>query len=80
MLTGEPTAVPKAPGNAVMGGTLNCGGLLRMRTTRVGSDTALAQIVQVALMALHGLPAYLLCSCCSAEPVMLWTDILKKRE
>lgn len=53
MLTGEPAAVPKAPGNALMGGTLNAGGLLHMRTTRVGSDTALAHIVQVRPSALN---------------------------
>lgn len=47
MLTGEPAAVPKAPGSMVMGGTLNAGGVLHMRTTRAGSDTALAHIVQV---------------------------------
>lgn len=81
MLTGEPTAVPKAPGNAVMGGTLNCGGLLRMRTTRVGSDTALAQIVQVwPFMPSSGLSCYMYCSLFSAWPVIFSTDILEKRE
>lgn len=47
MLTGEPIPAVKAPGDTIMGGTLNCGGLLQMRTTRTGSDTALAQIVQL---------------------------------
>ena len=47
MLTGEPAAAAKAPANAVMGGTVNIGGLLRMRCLRVGSDTALAHIVQL---------------------------------
>lgn len=35
MLTGETSAVPKAPGDSVMGGTLNTGGTLHMRCERV---------------------------------------------
>lgn len=47
MLTGEATPVLKRRGNAVIGGTLNLGGLLQVRATHVGSDTALAQIVRL---------------------------------
>jgi Cu+-exporting ATPase len=47
MLTGESMPVDKKPGAAVIGGTLNCTGLLRFRATRVGKDTALAQIIKL---------------------------------
>ena len=47
MLTGESMPVEKAPGAKVIGGTLNRSGLLRIRATRVGKDTALAQIVRM---------------------------------
>ncbi|TCO70498.1 heavy metal translocating P-type ATPase [Rhodovulum euryhalinum] len=45
MLTGEPMPVDKAPGEPVTGGTVNGPAALRVRATRVGRDTALAQIV-----------------------------------
>jgi P-type Cu2+ transporter len=45
MVTGESLPVHKAPGDTVIGATVNTAGTLRVRTTRVGSDTALAQIV-----------------------------------
>jgi len=47
MLTGEPMPVDKAPGDAVTGGTVNGSAALRIRATRVGRDTALAQIVKM---------------------------------
>jgi Cu+-exporting ATPase len=47
MLTGESMPVEKAPGAPVIGGTLNRSGLLRLRATRVGKDTALSQIVRL---------------------------------
>jgi Cu+-exporting ATPase len=37
----------KEPGDQVIGGTVNVGGPLRVRTSRVGADTALAQIVRL---------------------------------
>lgn len=46
MLTGESIPVEKAPGSEVIGGTLNRTGLFRFRATRVGSETALAQIIK----------------------------------
>ncbi|HAZ45007.1 MAG TPA: heavy metal translocating P-type ATPase [Cyanobacteria bacterium UBA11371] len=46
MLTGESIPVEKAPGAEVIGGTLNRTGLFRFRATRVGSETALAQIIK----------------------------------
>lgn len=47
MLTGESMPVEKAPGAAVIGGTLNRTGLFRFKTTRVGAETALAQIIKM---------------------------------
>ncbi|MCL4743228.1 MAG: cadmium-translocating P-type ATPase [Phycisphaerales bacterium] len=47
MLTGEPIPVEKTEGDEVTGGTLNRTGSFVMRVTRVGSETTLAQIVQM---------------------------------
>ena len=47
MVTGESLPVHKSPGDAVIGATLNTTGTLRVRATKVGSDTALAQIVKL---------------------------------
>jgi Cu+-exporting ATPase len=47
MLTGESMPVEKAPGAAVIGGTLNRSGMLRFSATRIGKDTALAQIIKM---------------------------------
>jgi Cu+-exporting ATPase len=47
MLTGEPIPVEKEPGFRVIGGTINGTGSLLMRAERVGSNTLLAQIVQM---------------------------------
>ncbi|KAK9809274.1 hypothetical protein WJX73_000048 [Symbiochloris irregularis] len=47
MLTGEATPVPKQSGDGVIGGTLNRNGMLQVKATHVGSDTALAQIVRL---------------------------------
>jgi Cu+-exporting ATPase len=47
MLTGEPVPVEVRPGSDVAGGTVNAGGRLVVRATRVGADTALAQIARL---------------------------------
>ncbi len=47
MLTGESMPVEKQAGAAVIGGTLNRTGLLRLRATKVGAETALAQIIKL---------------------------------
>ncbi|MDX8034851.1 heavy metal translocating P-type ATPase [Lentzea sp. BCCO 10_0856] len=47
MVTGESLPVHKASGSAVIGATINANGTLRVRATKVGSDTALAQIVKL---------------------------------
>ncbi|KAG2224319.1 hypothetical protein INT45_012888 [Circinella minor] len=47
MVTGEVEAVTKKVGDAVIGGTVNGPGTFIMKATRVGSDTALSQIVKM---------------------------------
>ncbi|MHA6480720.1 heavy metal translocating P-type ATPase [Paenibacillus sp. strain BS8-2] len=47
MLTGESLPVTKVAGDAVIGATINKNGSLRFRATKVGKDTALAQIIKV---------------------------------
>jgi P-type Cu+ transporter len=47
LVTGESLPVEKAPGAEVIGGTINGDGAFRYRATRVGRDTALAQIVRL---------------------------------
>ncbi len=47
MLTGESLPVEKGPGSGVIGATLNRTGSFTFRATRVGKDTALAQIVKL---------------------------------
>jgi Cu+-exporting ATPase len=47
MLTGESLPVDKASGDRVFGGTLNVHGALRFQATAVGSDSALARIVNL---------------------------------
>jgi Cu+-exporting ATPase len=44
LLTGESVPVEVGPGDAVVGATVNAGGRLLVRATRVGADTQLAQI------------------------------------
>ncbi|MER6008569.1 heavy metal translocating P-type ATPase [Nonomuraea angiospora] len=51
MVTGESLPVHKAPGSAVVGATINRNGTLRVRATKVGADTALAQIVKLVQQA-----------------------------
>jgi cation-transporting ATPase V/Cu+-exporting ATPase len=47
MLTGESMPVEKTVGSPVTGATINTSGVLTIRTTAVGADTALAQIVSL---------------------------------
>ncbi|GAP34143.1 heavy metal translocating P-type ATPase [Piscinibacter sakaiensis] len=47
MLTGESMPVKKVVGNAVIGATINKSGSFRYQATKVGADTALAQIVKL---------------------------------
>src|SRR5438132_859631 len=47
MITGEPMPVSKRPGEKVVGATVNQTGSFLMRVERIGSETLLAQIVQM---------------------------------
>ncbi|MDK2855677.1 MAG: P-type Cu+ transporter [Bacillota bacterium] len=47
MLTGESLPVDKKSGDEVIGGTLNKYGTFKFRATRVGAETALAQIIKI---------------------------------
>lgn len=47
MLTGESMPVTKSVKDEVIGGTINKAGMIRYRATKIGADTALAQIVKL---------------------------------
>ena len=51
MITGESLPLKKEPGSAVIGATINKTGTFRFRATKVGADTALAQIVKLVQIA-----------------------------
>lgn len=54
MLTGESVPVEVGPGDPVVGATVNAGGRLVVRATRVGSDTQLAQMARLVEDAQNG--------------------------
>jgi P-type Cu+ transporter len=54
MLTGESVPVEVQPGSEVAGATVNAGGRLVVRATKVGADTALAQIAKLVTAAQAG--------------------------
>ncbi|OMH31769.1 heavy metal translocating P-type ATPase [Motiliproteus sp. MSK22-1] len=56
MLTGEPMPVEKTEGDEVVAGTLNKSGSILFRATRVGKDTALAQIINMVKRAQNSKP------------------------
>lgn len=51
MVTGEPIAVTKGPGDLVIGATINQTGAFRYTATKVGADTMLAQIIRLVRQA-----------------------------
>ncbi len=57
MLTGEPMPVAKGPGDTVSAGTLNSQGSILYQATRVGNETALAQIIRLVKKAQGSKPA-----------------------
>ncbi len=56
MLTGEPMPVEKAEGDEVVAGTINKTGSILFKATRVGKDTALAQIINMVKRAQNSKP------------------------
>ena len=54
MLTGESVPVEVGPGDPVVGATVNAGGRLVVRVTRVGADTQLAQMARLVEQAQNG--------------------------
>ncbi|MGV1046951.1 MAG: heavy metal translocating P-type ATPase [Solirubrobacterales bacterium] len=54
LLTGEAVPVEKGPGDEIIGATVNAGGRLVVRATKIGADTALAQIAKLVTDAQSG--------------------------
>ncbi|NEK93380.1 copper-translocating P-type ATPase [Modestobacter muralis] len=54
MLTGESVPVEVGPGDAVVGATVNAGGRIVIRATRIGADTQLAQMARLVEDAQNG--------------------------
>ena len=54
LLTGESAPVEKQPGDGVAGASVNAGGRLVVRATKIGEDTALAQIARLVTAAQSG--------------------------
>ncbi|KAL3635534.1 putative copper-transporting ATPase hma5 [Castilleja foliolosa] len=67
MITGEYKAVKKRKGDLVIGGTLNANGVLHVKATKVGSESALAQIVRLIESAQM-----------SKAPVQKFADLISK--
>ncbi|HRK30577.1 MAG TPA: heavy metal translocating P-type ATPase [Tepidisphaeraceae bacterium] len=57
MISGEAVPVSRQTGDAVIGGTVNIDGVLRIRVSKVGSETALAQIIKLVEDAQTSKPA-----------------------
>jgi Cu2+-exporting ATPase len=74
-LTGESLPVKKGPGDTVISATLNVSGSFRYRATKVGADTALAQIVRLVQQAQSSkAPAQLLAD--RAAQWLVWTAVV----
>lgn len=56
MITGGPISSFKKPGDEVIGATINKNGMLKIRATRVGKDTVLAQIIKLVEQAQSSKP------------------------
>ena len=74
-LTGESVPVKRGPGDPVIGATLNKSGSFRYRATKVGADTALAQIVKLVQDAQDSkAPGQLLAD--RASQWLVWTAVV----
>jgi len=58
MLTGESVPVEVRPGGEVIGATVNAGGRLLVRASRIGADTQLAQMARLVADAQNGRPKF----------------------
>jgi Cu+-exporting ATPase len=56
MLTGEPMPVEKSQGDEIVAGTINKSGSILFKATRIGKDTALAQIINMVKRAQNSKP------------------------
>ena len=56
LLTGESRPISKAPGDTVLSGSLNAGGVIRVSTLRTGNDSTLAQIIRMVEHAISSRP------------------------
>lgn len=56
VVTGESIPIEKKPGDEVIGGTINREGVLKVKATKVGSDTFLAQVVKLVEEAMGSKP------------------------
>ena len=75
MLTGESMPVKKVPGSLVIGATINKSGSFHYRATKIGADTALAQIVKLVQEAQNSkAPAQLLAD--RASQWLVWAAIV----
>ncbi len=59
MITGEPVPVGKSAKDQVVGGTVNGAGALRVRSSRVGADTVLAQVIRMVEQAQGATPLFM---------------------
>ena len=75
LLTGESTPVDKAPGSAVVAGSLNMGAPVLVRVEHIGGDTRLERIVSMMKSALAQRPAAARLADLWAPP-FLWTVLL----
>ena len=57
MLTGEPMPIEKGEGDEIVAGTLNKSGSILFKATRVGKDTAIAQIINMVKRAQNSKPS-----------------------
>jgi Cu2+-exporting ATPase len=75
LLTGEYQPIEKRAGDAVVAGSVNLQGMLRVRATRVGADTRFAQMAQLMQQSQQDKPAIMQSADRLAGP-FLWTVVI----